>query len=54
MIPLAGLDYRVAFSVYSADLKRAVDICEFSNGETCLDEMEWAEGTTFGESLTCD
>ena len=47
MTSLAGLDYRVACSVYSVDGKRAADICEFSNGETYLDEKEWVEGTTF-------
>src|SRR6185437_1127821 len=44
---LTGLGYRVAVSVYSEDGKRAADICEFSNGETYLDEKEWVEGTTF-------
>jgi hypothetical protein len=47
MSKLAGLDYRVAFSVCSPDGKRAADICEFSNGESYLDEKEWVEGTTF-------
>ena len=47
MTSLKGLDFRVAFSVFSEDGKRAADICEFSNGETYLDEKEWVEGTMF-------
>jgi len=44
---LAGLDYRVAFSHFSEDGKRAVDVCESKNGESYLDEMEWVGETTF-------
>jgi hypothetical protein len=44
---LKGLEYRSAFQLYSADGKRAVDVLEFRNGETYLDEQEWVEGTTF-------
>ncbi len=47
MTSLKGLDFRIAFSVFSEDGKRAADIYEFSNGETYLDEKEWVEGTTF-------
>jgi hypothetical protein len=42
-----GLDFRVASSAFSVDGKRAADICEFSNGETYLNEKERVEGTTF-------
>ena len=45
--PIAGQEYRVVFSLYSIDGKRAADVCEFRNGETYLAEKEWAEGTTF-------
>jgi hypothetical protein len=38
MSALTGLDYRIAISLFSKDGKRAVDVCEFSNGETYLDE----------------
>lgn len=44
---LRGLNYRVAFNLYSADAKREVEVREFSNGETYLVEREWVEGTTF-------
>ena len=33
---LKGLDFRVAFNVFSEDGKRAAGICEFSNCETYL------------------
>ncbi|HET6248289.1 MAG TPA: hypothetical protein VGF97_00020 [Rhizomicrobium sp.] len=45
--PIQGQDYRSAFKLYSKDGKRAVDVMEFRNGETYLDEQEWVEGTTF-------
>jgi hypothetical protein len=45
--PLQGQEYRSAFKLYSVDGKRAVDVLEFDNGETYLDEQEWVEGTTF-------
>jgi len=45
--PLHGLQYRVAFKLYSQDGKREVEVLEFSNGETYLREREWVEGTTF-------
>ena len=45
--PLQGQEYRSAFKLYSKDGKRAVDMLEFRNGETYLDEQEWVEGTTF-------
>ena len=44
---LHGLEYRVAFELYSKGGKRHVKVCEFSNGKTYLDEQEWVEGTTF-------
>lgn len=44
---LAGLEYQVAFTLYSKDGKRAVEVCEFRNGETYLDEKDWVTGTTF-------
>jgi hypothetical protein len=46
-VSLNGQEYRVAFTLYSEDGKRAAAVCEFSNGETYLDEKEWVEGTTF-------
>jgi hypothetical protein len=45
--PAEGREYRSAFKLYSEDGKRAVDVLEFGNGETYLDEQEWVEGTTF-------
>ena len=44
---LQGQEYRIAFTLYSDDGKRAADVLEFRNGETYLDEQEWVEGTTF-------
>lgn len=44
---LQGQEYRSAFTLYSADGKRAADVLEFRNGGTFLDEKEWLEGTTF-------
>jgi hypothetical protein len=44
---LQGKEYRSAFTLYSADGKRAAEVLEFRNGETYLDEQEWLEGTTF-------
>jgi hypothetical protein len=44
---LRGREYRSVVKLYSADGKRGVDVMEFDNGETYLDEMEWVEGTTF-------
>ena len=32
--PLHGLEYRVAFNLYSEDGKRGVEVREFRNGET--------------------
>lgn len=45
--PPQGQEYRCAFTLYSEDGKRAVEVLEFRNGETYLDEREWIEGTTF-------
>ena len=45
--PLHGLEYRVAFKLYSQDAKREVEVLEFRNGETYLREREWVKGTTF-------
>lgn len=44
---LHGLEYRVAFNLYSEDGKRAVEVREFSNGQDYPVEQEWVEGTTF-------
>jgi hypothetical protein len=44
---IAGMEYRVNRTVYSADGKRAAEFREFANGETYLLESEWVEGTTF-------
>lgn len=44
---LKGKEYRSAFTLYSADGKRAADVLEFRHGETFLDEKEWVEGTEF-------
>ena len=44
---LDGLEYRVAFNLYSEDGKREVEVREFNNGRTYLVEREWVEGTTF-------
>jgi hypothetical protein len=45
--PLQGQEYRSALTLYSKDGKRAVDVLEFQNGESYLDEQDWVEGTTF-------
>jgi hypothetical protein len=45
--PIQGQEYRIAFKLYSKDGKRAVDVLEFRNGDTYLDEQEWVEGTAF-------
>ncbi len=44
---LVGLMYEVAFTLYSYDGKRSVEVRKFSNGETYLLEGEWVEGKTF-------
>jgi hypothetical protein len=44
---LYGLEYRVAFKLYSKDAKREVEVLEFRNGESYLVEREWVEGTKF-------
>lgn len=44
---LQGQEYRSAFTLYSVDGKRAVEVLEFRSGEIYLDEQEWIEGTTF-------
>jgi hypothetical protein len=46
---LRGLNYRVAFKLYSEDAKREVEVREFSNGEAYMVEREWVEGTTFSD-----
>ena len=43
---LHGLNYRVAFTLYSEDGKRKTEVREFSNGETYLAEGE-LEGKAF-------
>ena len=45
--PLQGQEYRIAFTLYSVDGKRAAAVLEFRNGEAYLHEQEWVEGTTF-------
>jgi hypothetical protein len=44
---LYGLEYRVAFKLYSKDAKREVEVLEFRNGESYLVKREWVEGTIF-------
>jgi hypothetical protein len=44
---LYGLEYRVAFNLYSEDGKREVEVREFRNSESYLVERELVEGTTF-------
>lgn len=44
---LLGRSYRVAFTLYSEDGERAVDVLEFENGETFLDEQERVSGGAF-------
>lgn len=44
---IQGQECRSAFKLYSDDGKRVVDVLEFRNGETYLDEQEWVEGTVF-------
>ena len=46
-VSIAGMEYRVASTLYSSDGKRAAEVREFSNGETYLLESEWVEWTTF-------
>lgn len=46
-VSLQGQEYRSAFTLYSADGKRAADVVEFRNGETYLDEQEWLEAAAF-------
>lgn len=43
---LRGLEYRIAFTLYSKDASRKVEIRQFSNGKTYMLEQE-AEGETF-------
>ncbi|MBH0239037.1 hypothetical protein [Methylobrevis albus] len=44
---LDGTMFRVAGTLYSRDGRRAVELREFSNGETYLLESEWVEGDVF-------
>jgi hypothetical protein len=44
---LQGQEYRSVFTLYSEDGKRAVEVLQFRNGETYLNEQEWLEGITF-------
>jgi hypothetical protein len=45
--PLLGLEYRVAFKLYSEDGKREVEVLEFDNGESYLIERDWVADSTF-------
>ncbi len=45
--PLQRRAHRSAFKLYSEDGRRSVDVLEFDNGETYLDEQEWVEAGTF-------
>jgi hypothetical protein len=44
---LTGVEYRVAFRLYSDDGKREVEVRELRNGQAYLIEREWVAGTTF-------
>lgn len=46
---LTGMRYRVAFTMYSRNGEREVEVREFSNGETYLAEREMLDGTNFIE-----
>ena len=46
-MPHAGSEYRVAFSLYSKDGKREVEVREFRDGEAYLVERELVDATTF-------
>ena len=41
---LAGLSYTIAFTLYSEDGRREVEVREFSNGETYVVERDMLEG----------
>jgi len=45
--PLDGLQYRMAFKLYSDDGAREVEVREFRDGPVYLVERELREGTTF-------
>lgn len=47
--PLKGLEYRVAFTLHSKDGMRAVEVREFSNGETYLVEKEQTQGSDYAD-----
>ena len=44
---LAGVEYRVAFKLYSEDGKREAEVRELRDGKTYLIERDWVEGNTF-------
>ena len=44
---LGGQSYTIAFTLYSEDGKRDVEVREFSNGETYIVERELLDGLTF-------
>ena len=44
---LQGQEFRIVFSLYSADGKRAAYVMESGNGEVYLDEQEVGDGPTF-------
>lgn len=44
---LFGLEYRTAFTLYSRDGRREVEVRAFSNGETYVLEREMDQANTF-------
>jgi hypothetical protein len=46
---LAGLNYTIAFTLYSKDGRREVEVREFSNGETYIVERELLEEQIFSD-----
>jgi hypothetical protein len=46
---LYGLEYTVAFKLYSQDGKREVEVREFSNRETYLVEREQVDGGAYND-----